>query len=72
MSPLASSASSFVAEQDRRARQRAKRPAALRRAERDLAAIRESLKSVGYQAGDEVYHRINDAIGAVESDLNAA
>jgi hypothetical protein len=65
--PLSDQAAELKAHRQRQK----KRPMALRRAERDLTKVFESLKLVGYQPGDEVYHSVKNAIAAVKEDFNA-
>lgn len=66
--PFDEAASELVAHR----KQRAKRPAALRRAERELLKIREALQLVGYQEGDEVFFRLGHAIRSIQSDLRSS
>jgi hypothetical protein len=67
LAPLSDQAAELAAHR----KMKAKRPMALRRAEAKLCKVREALTAVGYQAGDEVWHKLNAAIFAVKQDLKS-
>jgi predicted nucleic acid-binding Zn-ribbon protein len=47
----------------------AKRPAALRKAQRDISKVRSNLIAVGYKPGDRIYEAISKLVVAVASDI---